>query len=155
MSQTFAPGLPAESQGVVAEYEDRFGETRTIHKTRHGLQVLRNQATVSVELTRVIGPLLGVKIRQARIERGLSMAQLCVKAGLMFGPTAKHRMYEIEKGSRRYGIRFGTLYALAAALGMDPAALLPSSEDVFRAAKVVCRRKVAFQVQERPSRSAR
>lgn len=140
--QRFLAGLPAESRGIVAEYENKFGEKRVIHRTRHGLSVLRQGLTVSVALTRVIGPLVGAKIRAARVAAGMSQTELITKAGLAFAGHPKQRMHEIEKGSRLYGLRFGTLYALAAALGCQPADLLPPLNEVLQAANIRCKRTV-------------
>lgn len=147
--QNSAPGLPIQSKGIVGEYEDRFGDKRTIHKTRHGLQVLRKRRTVILDLSMALGPMIGERIRAARIAAGMSMSELARKAGLatLDATNAKHRTYEIEKGSRRYGVRIGTLYAIAAALGVSPADLLPNSEDVMKAAGVVCRRTVVLALK--------
>jgi DNA-binding XRE family transcriptional regulator len=118
------------SQGKVAEYRDRYGDVREIHKTRHGLVTVRNSSTVPMELNGAVGHLVGLRIRAARIEAGLSMSQLCRRAGIVT-TFPKQRMHEIENGSRKYGIRFGTLYAIALVLDKEPGWFLPPMANVL------------------------
>lgn len=120
---------------VVAEYVDKYGDTRVIHKGRHGLRKKRTRSTPAMALNNVIGELIGEKIRDARIARGMSMEELCVRSGLSTA-TPKSRMWEIEKGVRPGSIKLGTLYAIALALDMDPAELLPSMDEVSECAGV-------------------
>jgi transcriptional regulator with XRE-family HTH domain len=60
-----------------------------------------------------------------RLAQGLTLEELCLRAGLV-SATPKSRMWEIENGTRKEGLRFGTLFALAHALGVEASDLLPS-----------------------------
>lgn len=140
--QTKFPGLPPQSKGVVAEYTDKYGDVRVIHKTRAGMKTLQKRDTVTKVLARAIGPALGQNIKKARLEAGLSLKQLAEMSGIVCTPGPKQRIHEIESGGRQHGIRLGTLYALASALGKNPGDLLPPLEEVMREAGVVCQRKV-------------
>lgn len=123
------------NKGVVATFTDRYGTERKVHATRHGLTVKREAQTVALKLNQQIAGMIGTNIREARIARGWSLEELCIKAGLA-SATPKNRMWEIENSIRKEGIRLGTLYALAAALDVEPASLLPSLETVMALAEV-------------------
>ena len=118
------------TQGVVASFEDKYGETRKIHKTRHGLALKRQTDTVIFRFTRPIGLLIGARIRARREALGLSLAGLCLRAG-MSSTTPKSRMWEIENATRNDGIRFATLYAIAIALECQPFDLMPTTQEVL------------------------
>ena len=115
---------------IVAEYTDRYGDTRKIHQTRHGLKVKRENTTVALQLNQLIGIGIGQNIKRTREQRGMTLEQLCVKAGLA-SATPKSRMWEIENSIRKEGIRLGTLYAIAFALGVEPQELLPSLSEML------------------------
>ena len=122
---------------LFAEYIDRYGDTRRIRKSKNGvLQVQRQRSTVPITLTNIVGPMVGQRIRDARQKAGYSLAELCMRAGIV-SATPKQRMYEIEIGVRTEGIRFGTLYALAIALNVSPASLMPTVEEVMAKAETV------------------
>lgn len=123
-------------KNVVATFADKYGEVKQIHATRHGLKVARGKSTVVLKLNGAIAPLIGLNIRRERLAQKMTLEQLCRKAGLA-SATPKSRMYEIEKGSRGEGIRMGTLYAIAVALGVAPSYLLPSTEEALRDAGVL------------------
>ncbi len=123
------------NKGVRATFTDRFGETREIHHTRHGLTVKRQNSTVALQLNQVVAAGIGDRIRAERERQGLTLAELCIKAGLV-STTPKSRMWEIENSVRKEGVRLGTLYAIAVALGVTPMCLLPSIEEVLERASV-------------------
>ena len=120
---------------VRAQFVDRYGEEREIHATRQGLTVKRRRSTVVLTLNPVVSVLVGRLITAERQRQGLTLAQLSIRAGIV-SPTPKSRMWEIEKGVRREGVRFGTLYAVAAALGVEPTTLLPTTKEVFEEAGI-------------------
>lgn len=121
---------------VLVDFVDQYGERRTIHRLKgRALAVKRAGNTPALAINRIVGAMIGKKIREHRLAAGYSMADLCVRAGLV-AARPKHRMYEIEKGHRQEGIRLGTLYAIAAALGVEPGELLPDMGEVLAAAKI-------------------
>lgn len=119
----------------IATYTDRFGDERVIHKTRHGLKVKRTHVTPILAINPVVGQMVGAKVREIRIKQGLTMQELAERCGMTAGHP-KQRMYEIEVGTRQEGLRFGTLYALAMALGVEVSDLMPSVSEVTDAAGV-------------------
>lgn len=116
--------------GMVFKTVDKYGQERVIRGSRHGLKLQRQSSTLCIDLSNVIGPLIGRNIRLAREEAKMTLAELCERAGLV-SVSPKSRMWEIETGVRKNGIRFGTLYAIAMALGKDPADFLPSMKEVM------------------------
>lgn len=110
---------------VVANFKDKYGETRQIHHTRHGLKVKRKGITVQHAFTKVISEYIGAKIKEKRIELGMTLEDLCVMSGLA-SSTPKSRMWEIENVIREGGIKFGTIYCIANALGCEVNDLIPS-----------------------------
>src|SRR3990167_4320971 len=102
------------NRGVVATFADKFGETRVIHATRTGLHIQRRHSTVVLTLTPIVGRCLGANIRALREARGLTLAQLCRKSGLV-AVVPKSRMWEIENNTRKQAIRLGTLYEIGRA----------------------------------------
>jgi DNA-binding XRE family transcriptional regulator len=124
------------NDGLMVPFTDKYGRERTIHKKADGgLAVKRLRQTPALALNQVAGRLVGNRIREARCAAGLTMEELCVKAGLS-SATPKQRMWEIEKGTRKEGVRLGTLYAIAAALGIEAQTLLPTTEELLQAAGV-------------------
>ena len=123
---------------VHVEFVDQYGDKRIIHRLQGAggrLAVKRQGNSPCLAMNRVIGAMIGKKIRAQREVAGLSLAGLCRRAGIV-SATPKNRMYEIEMGRRQDGIRLGTLYAIAAALGVPPGDLLPDMADVLSAAKI-------------------
>src|SRR3990167_9862240 len=112
-----------------------MGRKRTIRKTRYGLQLQRIRSTVPIALNRVVGPLIGKRIQQARRAKRMSLADLCERAGIV-AAEPKARMWEIENSIRKEGLRLGTLYAIALALAVDVATLLRSAQEIADAAGV-------------------
>lgn len=113
----------------VAQFTDRFGDVREVHRTRQGLRVKEVVATPILKLNRSIGLLIGARIKAARLNAGLSQRELAEAMGMRSGHP-KQRIHEIESSTRQEGIRLGTLYAAALALGVEPCVLLPSVEEV-------------------------
>lgn len=125
-------GQPKVLEG---HFVDRMGQKRAIRKTRYGLQIQRMRSTVPIALNRVVGPLVGQRIRQVRRSKRMSLETLCVRAGLI-SATPKSRMWEIENSIRKEGLRLGTLYAIALALNVNVSALLPTPAEIAEAAGV-------------------
>jgi DNA-binding Xre family transcriptional regulator len=120
--------MPNRRPDVKAEFQDKYGETRKIHTTRHGYKVLRENVTPALQLNRELAALIGSKIKAKRIAAHLSLESLCRRAGLV-SQTPKSRMWEIENAKRQEGIRLGTLYAIAIALDCEASELLPTIEE--------------------------
>jgi len=118
------------NNGIVATFENRYGETRVIHATRHGLKLKRQGKTVALSMSQPIAGLIGQRIRDERQRRGWTLAELCTRSGLA-SPNPKSRMWEIENAIRKQGVMLGTLYAIAVALGIEVTELLPSNEEVL------------------------
>lgn len=119
----------------VARFENQYGEERVVHRTRHGLTVRRNGTTPILAMNRSIAGMFGERVRALRLERGWTLEDLCIRAGLR-SVNPKQRMWEIENSTRAEGVRLGTIYALAIALGVEVADLLPSTKDVAKEAGV-------------------
>lgn len=117
----------------VAQYVDKYGDTRTIHKTPNGLRVKNKRKTPVLAMNPVVSEMVGERVRELRLERGLSLEQLATLAGMGTGHP-KERMWQIENATRGAGVRMGTLYALAMALGVEATDLLPSTERVRKMA---------------------
>ena len=123
---------------TVAEYTDPYGDKRVIHRRRQSrsLAVKRESETVPQQLGRAAAVMTGANIRARRIAAGMTLAELCIKAGLI-SATPKVRMSEIEQAKRGNGIQAGTLYAIAAALGVSARDLLPDDAEVRARAGVI------------------
>ncbi len=119
----------AANNEFVAEFTDRFGDVRTVHRTRNGLRVKEVVATPILKLNRSIGMLIGGRIKTTRVAAGLSQRELAEAMGIRSGHP-KQRIHDLENSTRQEGIRLGTLYAAALALGVQPCDLLPSVEEV-------------------------
>jgi DNA-binding Xre family transcriptional regulator len=122
---------------VLVEFEDQYGDVRVIHRKKGSrLSVKRLGDTPVHALNRAAAVLIGYKIREVRTRKSMSLADLCIKAGLA-SATPKQRMHEIEVGKRQEGMRLGTLFAIALALEVDVSSLLPRSAEVAEKAGVV------------------
>lgn len=115
---------------IVATFQDRFGEERKIHATRHGLKVKRRTDTNCQVLSKAISGYIGERIRAVRQRKGMTMEELGLRAGLTTGGNFKQRVYEIEHNQRSIGIRFGTVYQIAIALDVAIEDLMPSTDAV-------------------------
>ena len=123
---------------IVAEFEDHRGEKRRIHKTRRGqLQVLNENPSVSHSLTNAAGPLIGARINAARLAAGLTLSEMVVRAGFN-NMSPKEYGWALENPGKtdRGAMRFGSLYAIAAALGVGIEDLLPPLDEVLEVAGV-------------------
>ncbi len=127
----------SEYQKVIGTYTDKYGKDRTVRRDKGGtLRIAREGPSVVLTLNAAAAELTGLLIREHREQVGLTLEALCIKSGLV-STYPKSRMWEIEKGTREgNGIRLGTLYALAHALGISPCRLLPTSDEVFAKAGV-------------------
>lgn len=134
MKSTSHIGRPRKSKDL-ASYEDKYGEERIIHLTRSGLRVKNKNTTVVFQLNQRVAELTSQKIKARRIALGLTLEDVCIRSGLV-SSTPKSRMWEIENGTSKCGLRFGTLYALAVGLECSPFDLLPDIKDVLAEAKV-------------------
>ncbi len=129
--------IPNKGVIEVASFTDKYGDTRRIYQqgARGALKRERNEDTVSHKLSRAASAIIGANIKARRIAAGLSLEELCIKAGLR-SETPKNRMWEIENAIRRTGTRMGTLYALAGALRCEVADLVPTVMDVMMQAGI-------------------
>lgn len=123
------------SNDTVAVFEDKYGDERSIHRTRHGLRVKRNHATPVLALNPVIAKMIGARIHDLRVRRGLTLEELARRCGMDSGHP-KARMWAIENATRGEGMRLGTLYVVAMALGVAVCDLMPSNEAVANVAGV-------------------
>jgi hypothetical protein len=126
----------------VVDFQDRFGETQTVHRTKHGLQIRRKTTTVILALTAVIGKHAGARIKEERVKAGLTMQALADRSGLKGGKMA---ICHIETAMDT-GVRIGTLYAIAAALSVSPFSLLPPVELVMRESGVITAKREELAV---------
>jgi hypothetical protein len=65
----------------------------------------------------------------------MTMRELSVRAGL-HNVNPKQYIHGIESAKQSRGVRMGTLYALAHALGLNPSDLLPTTDEVLVLASV-------------------
>ena len=137
------------AQGVVSRgftevnFLDQYGDKRTIYRHAGKLRVKQCRTTPAILLNRAAATLIGQRIQRARKAAGLTLEQLHQLAGLEAAQGfAKQRMHEIERAGtgrttkQRQGLRMGTLYALAMALGTEPYALMPTAQEVAEKAGV-------------------
>ncbi len=111
---------------IVGTYTDRYGETVTLHRPKgRALRALKNMDTPALRMNRISAKLIGQLINQKRIERGLSLEQLAVMAGLA-SQTPKAYMWSIENAKRDHGVRIGTLFALCRVLECEISDITPS-----------------------------
>ena len=118
---------------ILVEFTDSYGEKQIIHRhSGRRLTVRRKEPTVSLALSKVIGRMVGERIREERNKAGLTLRQLSERAGMTGG---KQSMFAIEN-AMDVGIRLGTLYAVASALNVSPFSLLPPVSVVLAATGV-------------------
>ena len=125
---------------IIVEFEDKYGERRVVHRDKRGRMMLKRiKRSVSLVLNPVVARMVGSKIRAARRAKDMGPTELLYRAGLVAAVGCeKHRIYEIEKagGRRGQGVRLGTLFALANALGVEAKDLLPTNAEVLGVADV-------------------
>lgn len=133
----------------VCDYTDQYGDKRTIHKTRHGLAKKRPRSTPIIAMSNACAILLGRNIKNARQRTGMTMKQLGDSAGFI-DVQVKNRIWSIENPTDgRGGIRLGSLYAIACALNVHPADLLPTTDEVLALAGVkIARPAPTFLMKE-------
>ena len=132
--------------GKEAICTDRYGDERVLRKTRHGWQLKRDGDSYSDILTPVISKIIGEKIRQIRLSKGLSADELARRVGFS-GSKPKGRIYEIEKTPRKYGIRLATLYVIATALECEVIELIPSLQKIKEQSKLNLTEQPIIQYQ--------
>jgi DNA-binding Xre family transcriptional regulator len=115
---------------VIATITDKFGEDRRVVQRGSRIRIANTAISPILAMNREAAVIIGGKIRDARIARGFTLEELAIRVGITSG-WPKNRMYEIESGPRAQGVRIGTLYAIAAALNIEVAALLPSVAEVL------------------------
>lgn len=120
---------------LLAKFTNRYGEEKIVHLTQSGLRVKNNQSTVVLTLNAKVAELMAGRIKERRKQLGLTLEEVCTRAGIAT-TTPKARMWEIENGTAKGGLRFGTLYALAIALECSPSDLMPSLEEVLEGAAI-------------------
>lgn len=131
MTDGVNPDLIYRPRNTVAEFVDKYGERRTIHRPKgRALRVAKNTGDTPTEVFgRAVAILLGQRVKARRLALGLSQRDLCVRAG-MADVSPKQRIHAIENATRGQGIRLGTLYVLALALECELENLLPSLSEV-------------------------
>lgn len=123
--------------GELIPFTDKWGEQRHIYKHHNGTLHVRNtRQTVSRHLNQIVARMMGARIKAKRLERGFSLEELCLRAGLA-SQTPKSRMWEIENAIRKEGVQMGTLHALAIALECPIYDLLPSARTSARLAQAL------------------
>lgn len=132
---------------VVASFKDEFGEERQLYKKGARYQVKRNSKTVSLTLSKVVSGIIGSNVSVNRKANGLTLEQLCRAAGLK-STWPKQRMREIETNYRDSGITFGTLSAVAIALGIEAKDLIPSTAELLKEAGVRFRNEKILSLTE-------
>lgn len=116
---------------TIAKVTDQYGDERIIYrqKGQRDLRIKKTAQTRTLVYNRIASTITASKIKAARIKSGMTLAELCEKAGLV-SSTPKSRMWEIENNMRREGVRIGTIICLAEALSVQPSDLLPTVEEV-------------------------
>lgn len=113
-------------EGLTATLPNKYEpeKPRELHRTRHGWQMKRQVTTHCQDLNNAVGEYFGKRVKEERKKRNWTMEEFCRRAGLVTA-TPKNRTYEIEHNTRKGSVKMGTLYAIAAAFGIEPAELLP------------------------------
>jgi transcriptional regulator with XRE-family HTH domain len=127
------------TRALEVPFTDHYGEQRTIHRRKGGgLSLKRETVTPILALNAEISRAVGARVRALRVERGLTLAELADRIGANTG-NPKQRMWALENpgirstGESYGGMRLGTLYALAIALGVEVCDLLPSVSETSAA----------------------
>lgn len=129
--------MSARKPEVVAEFTDRYGDKRVVHRGKRGVLAIKNQRdTVALTMNRVAAVEIGKRIREHREAAGMTLEELCLRAGLIANASPKSRMWEIENSIRQQGLRFGTLYAISRALCVPIERFLPTTEEIAELAGV-------------------
>lgn len=118
---------------LVGKFKDKYGDDRTLIRRKGVLAVERRRSTVIQEMNRVVGAYVGERIKQIRERKGMTLEACCRKMGYI-DVVPKNRMWRIEQGLD--GIRMGTVYAAAIALGVEVQEILPEINEVMELAEV-------------------
>ena len=130
------PRVIYQPKNPVASYTDEYGEERVIHAPKgKALRRYKNSDTPVQRMNRAVAILLGKRVRERRLALGLTMQQVCERAGFA-SKSPKQFMHHIEVAMRAEGVRLGTLYALTAALECEAGDLLPSRAEAMALAGV-------------------
>ena len=129
------PRAQVKDGQVIATIKDKFGEDRRVVQRGSRIRIAANTATPILALNREVAALIGARIREVRMDAGLTLEECAIRAGMVSG-WPKDRMHEIETAKRGQGMRLGTLYAIAAALQVEVAELMPTVEEVMEKADV-------------------
>lgn len=116
----------------VAQFIDKVGEQREIivgHNRR--LRVKNHQDSLTNLLATATARLIGQRIRLARQAVSMSASGLAQRIGVE-GGNPKNQICNLEKQFRNHGIKTGTIYAVALAVGIEPHELLPSLREVLQ-----------------------
>lgn len=119
---------------TVAKVLDQYGEERIIYRQKgmKDLRIKNTKTTLSLVCNRLSADYTAKQIKKFRLERGLTMEQLGIASGIKGTP--KCRIYEIEKNTRKDGIRMGTLYCIAEALQVEVYELIAPREKIIKEA---------------------
>jgi DNA-binding Xre family transcriptional regulator len=121
---------------IVGTYHNKHGDERIVHKPKgRALRVLKEMNTPVLRMNRVSAELSGKLIRERRLAKGFTLEDLANRAGLK-SQTPKEYMWSLENCVRGQGMRMGTLYAIARALGCEVSDIIPSVAEVEKAAVV-------------------
>jgi len=93
--------------------------------------VRNNSWTPANQIGFVVNMLIGERVSKVRTSLGMTAKELAKRAGLRTR-NPRQFIHGIENTRGRFGVRLGTVYALAKGLGVDISVLLPSSEEVER-----------------------
>lgn len=120
----------------VAKFTDANGDERIIHRPKgRRLSVFNGGNTPVLRMNRAAAILIGRRIRDRRIQLGMSQTKLCLAAGLK-NMNPKQYISSLERASRKEGMRFGTLFAMAHAMSCQPADLMPTVAEVIALAGI-------------------
>ncbi len=115
---------------TVAKVIDQYGEERIIYRQKgmKDLRIKNNSTTKTLEYNRIVSELVANRIKEIRLDKEMTMKELGELCG--YGANAKTRIYEMEKNTRKDGLRLGTLYVLCEALGVEIDELMPMAQEV-------------------------
>lgn len=115
---------------TLATFTDKYGSDRVVHRSYRGaLRVKREKLTPALKASNAIGQVIAKRIKEERVKRGWDMPFLARLVGMSTG-NAKARIWAIENGTQRGGMRLGTLYVFAKAFGLEARDLLPAVADI-------------------------
>lgn len=116
----------------IASFIDKVGEEREIivgHNRR--LRVKNIQESLTNLLATASSRLIGERIRTARQAVNMTAEELAHRIGITDG-SPKNQICALEKQFRRHGIKTGTIYSIAFALGLQANELIPSMREILQ-----------------------